>query len=235
MLISAAHQMFPEDVAGEGAIMAWDSRGRLVAVMQKGPDGQTIEPRGLTFDVDDLLISDMTQGRDAILRATIDDFRLLDCNHNDVPDRCEIESCLPDDLHCRDCNANGVPDGCERDCNESGVPDECEPISGGDFTGNGEVNLDDFFAFTDCMAGPTRPPTPGQSNCTDACLDAFDFEEDGDVDLDDFGALQQAFGQASGAAACGTLTPSTGERQGLRELSEIGGQPIVPEIGVMFR
>ena len=50
-----------------------------------------------------------------------------DCNANNVPDECDIQSGTS-----RDCNANGVPDECDiaqgtsPDCNANGVPDECD-------------------------------------------------------------------------------------------------------------
>ena len=56
-----------------------------------------------------------------------------DCNHNDVPDDCDIAEGTS-----ADCNSNGVPDECDiagiasEDCNDTGVPDECEvPPPGG--------------------------------------------------------------------------------------------------------
>ncbi len=107
LLISAASMMRPGDPPGAGAIMAWDQRGRLVGVMRKGPNGEDIEPRGLRFKFKDLLISDATYCRGALLRATIDDFGLLDCNANAVPDECDISN-----FHSQDCNDNGVPDEC---------------------------------------------------------------------------------------------------------------------------
>ncbi len=62
-----------------------------------------------------------------------------DCNHNGIPDECEvcrpvaaIETCLPD------CNENRAPDSCEiesgdaADCDANGRPDECDPDGDGD-------------------------------------------------------------------------------------------------------
>jgi hypothetical protein len=79
------------------------------------------------------------------------------------------------------------------DCNGNGVPDECDPIQAADFDGDGDVDVDDFAAFTDCLAGPQRPPDPIVPGCADACLDAFDADGDEDCDLDDFAAFQEAF------------------------------------------
>jgi hypothetical protein len=56
-----------------------------------------------------------------------------DCNHNGIPDECDIASGTS-----HDCNANGVPDECDvaddtsKDCDGNGTPDECQPDSDGD-------------------------------------------------------------------------------------------------------
>ena len=44
-----------------------------------------------------------------------------DCNHNGVPDECDIAS-----GYSSDCNGNGVPDECDPDCNQNQVPDDCD-------------------------------------------------------------------------------------------------------------
>jgi len=213
LLISVASQMSPDGVSGKGAVMAWDQRGRLVAVLRKGTDGQDVEPRGLTFVDDELLASDTTTGQGALLRVTIEDFGLPDCNVDGVPDGCQILDCLDGETWCQDCNDNGVLDGCEEDCNNNSipdecdiegagstdcnrnyVPDECETVAGGDFDSDGHVDLGDLSAFTDCMAGPGASPEPQLSGCVDTCLQAFDFDSDDDVDLQDLTALQVAFG-----------------------------------------
>ena len=55
----------------------------------------------------------------------------IDCNHNGIPDECELPGGTT-----QDCNANGSPDHCEillgaaADCNGNWVPDECD-VSGG--------------------------------------------------------------------------------------------------------
>jgi len=104
-----------------------------------------------------------------------------------------------------DCNSNGVPDwqdiaDCEgdpacSDCNDNGLPDECDSISGGDFDADGDVDLDDYSAFAECMAGPEIPPTPPAAECSEACLDAFDHDSDSDVDLADFIEFQAVFAE----------------------------------------
>lgn len=94
-----------------------------------------------------------------------------DCNHNRVPDDCDISS------------------GVSADVNGNGVPDECEVV--GDWDGDGDVDLHDFAALTDCLSGPWQQPGflwPGV-----ACLQAFDLDADGDVDLRDFAVFSRLF------------------------------------------
>jgi hypothetical protein len=64
----------------------------------------------------------------------------------------------------------------------------------GDFDTDGDVELDDYAFFADCMAGPGATPSPALPDVTPQdCLDAFDFEPDDDVDLADFEGFQLAF------------------------------------------
>ncbi len=49
------------------------------------------------------------------------------------------------------------------------------------------VDLEDYAALADCMAGPNATPNPPLAGVTfQDCLDAFDFDEDSDVDMRDF-------------------------------------------------
>ena len=57
---------------------------------------------------------------------------------------------------------------------------------GGDYTGEGHVDLGDFAYWPDCMSGPAMGYVAPQCQ-------AFDFDLDGDVDLVDFGGFQSAF------------------------------------------
>jgi len=142
-----------------------------------------------------------------------------DCNTNAIPDGCDITSGTSEDYDLNsvpdecdpDCNTNSVPDACDiscvtgncashplgcgvsLDCNSTGVPDECETIAAGDFDVDSDVDLDDFAAFVDCMAGPDTPPDPTASACVQACQDAFDWDDDNDVDLADFAEFQALF------------------------------------------
>ena len=98
-----------------------------------------------------------------------------------------------------DCNTNGVADACDLedetsiDCNGNWIPDECDTMEGGDFDADGDVDLDDYAALADCLAGPNEIPSPSATECVDACLAAFDANADNDVDLTDFAVFQLEF------------------------------------------
>lgn len=80
-----------------------------------------------------------------------------------------------------------------RDCNDNGAPDDNETIAGGDYNGDGTVDVDDLSALTPCFAGPDLPPPAAEPACLAICLDAFDENNDGDVDMSDVAAFQVAF------------------------------------------
>ncbi len=61
-----------------------------------------------------------------------------------------------------------------------------------DADGDGDVDLDDYSFFTDCLNGPDQMPTPTQIT-PQACLEAFDTQYDQDVDLEDFSTFQESF------------------------------------------
>jgi probable HAF family extracellular repeat protein len=66
----------------------------------------------------------------------------------------------------------------------------------GDIDGDGELGLDDFGQFTDCVSDPQGDPLPSEPGVTPAhCISAFDRDFDGDIDLYDFGGLQIGLGQ----------------------------------------
>ncbi|MCP4592291.1 MAG: hypothetical protein GY842_16280 [bacterium] len=95
-----------------------------------------------------------------------------------------------------DCNTNGVLDECDIadgtdvDCNGNLIPDECDAIGAGDFDADGDVDLEDYAALADCIAGPGVLPDPTAPECADVCLDAFDSEYDLDLDLADLAEFQ---------------------------------------------
>jgi hypothetical protein len=70
-----------------------------------------------------------------------------------------------------------------------------QPDLPGDFDSDGDVDLDDYTVFADCLAGPDALPSPSLPGVTPQnCLDAFDFDApDGDVDVEDFSAFQATF------------------------------------------
>jgi len=64
-------------------------------------------------------------------------------------------------------------------------------IMPGDLDEDGDIDLTDYAAFVQCVAGPgnTTPPLA----CQQQIFDASDFDGDGDVDFRDFGGFQRAF------------------------------------------
>ena len=61
----------------------------------------------------------------------------------------------------------------------------CDPH---DWDDDGDVDMDDFAYFADCMAGPDATPDPETE-----CLEVFDADMDGDVDSLDFAEFQLLF------------------------------------------
>ena len=61
-----------------------------------------------------------------------------------------------------------------------------------DFDQDGDVDLDDYEVFYDCMAGPDETPVPSGTTADD-CLQAFDFDDDDDVDAQDFTSFMGVF------------------------------------------
>jgi hypothetical protein len=78
-----------------------------------------------------------------------------------------------------------------KDCSSNGIPDECDRDLGGDWNNDQFIDLVDHSFLIDCLAGPGS--VPGDLECFDLCLAAFDNDHDGDVDLIDYQWFQQAF------------------------------------------
>ncbi|HNQ21817.1 MAG TPA: hypothetical protein PKK06_01860 [Phycisphaerae bacterium] len=65
----------------------------------------------------------------------------------------------------------------------------------GDYDDDGDVDLTDYAAFEDCLAGPDTPPQPAAGTCEAElrCLVSFDLDDDEDVDLADFAQFAALF------------------------------------------
>ncbi len=62
-----------------------------------------------------------------------------------------------------------------------------------DADGDGDVDLDDYAMFLDCLMGPEAAPAPVLGLTAQDCLDVFDADADGDVDLADYMSFTAAF------------------------------------------
>jgi len=64
----------------------------------------------------------------------------------------------------------------------------------GDYDEDGDVGLDDYAVFHDCLAGPGAEPAPSLPGVSPQdCRNAFDFDDDTDVDLADAPPLLAGF------------------------------------------
>ena len=62
----------------------------------------------------------------------------------------------------------------------------------GDADRDGDVDINDYVVFTDCLSGPNVTPTPEQTTL-EQCWCVFDFDSDLDVDSSDYAAFSKAF------------------------------------------
>ncbi|MCH7527442.1 MAG: hypothetical protein IID39_08400, partial [Planctomycetes bacterium] len=60
-----------------------------------------------------------------------------------------------------------------------------------DFDSDGDIDLDDFRVFTQCVTGPDRSDPP--FTCPDGAFTTADLDYDLDVDSADFAVFQQTF------------------------------------------
>ena len=63
----------------------------------------------------------------------------------------------------------------------------------GDIDGDGDADLIDFRAFSECLSGPGGTPYPPVPMTAEDCRGPFDFDVDGDVDLDDFAEFMDGY------------------------------------------
>jgi len=90
-----------------------------------------------------------------------------------------------------DTDGDGVTDGDEVAAGTS--PTFALVILAGDSDFDGDVDLDDYASFADCVMGPGSTPAPAPPMTAENCLSAFDLEADGDVDLSDSAVFQRIF------------------------------------------
>ncbi|MFQ5806182.1 MAG: cohesin domain-containing protein [Phycisphaerae bacterium] len=90
-----------------------------------------------------------------------------DCNHNGIPDDCDIM-----DGTSLDCNANGIPDECDldegisADCNDNNVPDECDIVDGTSIDSNGDHIPDEC---QDCNGNGVLDPNDIANGTSEDC------------------------------------------------------------------
>ncbi|MCB9849400.1 MAG: S8 family serine peptidase [Phycisphaerales bacterium] len=89
-------------------------------------------------------------------------------------------------------NSDAIPgEGDATDQDFSLVCYNCKDLTiRGDYNDDGDVDLGDYAAWTDCMTGPGGGPV-------DPSCDAFDLDTDDDVDAQDFSAFQSILGGGS--------------------------------------
>ena len=86
-----------------------------------------------------------------------------------------------------------IADGTSLDCDGNGIPDECESWAPGDFDGNEDVDLVDYWVFESCFSGSCVDSPCDPALYADPCCAIGDSDSDGDVDLGDFARFQVAF------------------------------------------
>lgn len=74
-------------------------------------------------------------------------------------------------------------------CYDDYTLDVCAPVD----ADPGALDVGDYQALYDCLAGPEIPPDPNDPECLSACLVMFDFDDDGDTDLADVAVFQRMF------------------------------------------
>jgi hypothetical protein len=175
--------------------------------------------------------------------------RLFDCNHNGLPDQCDVD-CNDNGVvdECEllsrtdDCDENGVIDECEseEDCDDNGIVDLCQP----DTDGDGVIDLCD-----DCPDNPAKSAEgicgcdvldldtdlDGVVNCVDRCVgfpDDQDLDGDGVPDGCDNCPAQANAGQADlDGDGVGNICSTVGDLDGDGVRDLIDNCPLAPNVG----
>jgi len=66
-------------------------------------------------------------------------------------------------------------------------------VDAADLDADGDVDLEDYAGFAQCIRGPGKPPDPPPPLTVADCLEAFDADGDKDVDLGDYAGVQEAY------------------------------------------
>ena len=162
MEIFADHSM---SSAGSGYLHGVDAAGNVLP-------GFPLRPRGATY-MNGATIGDVDGDGDCELGVVSSHDTGADVNLYDLPDACSPYGPAWTTYHAHHRRGGQFHPGF------------------GDADADGDVGLDDFLAFAECLTGPWQAAdfTPPSMDCRLA----FDLNEDGDVDLDEFAAFQEVF------------------------------------------
>jgi len=96
---------------------------------------------------------DLADGLKSIIYEACDSVN--DCNHNDIPDVCELDAGTLED-----CDSSGRPDVCEADCNGNGYHDSCDIAWGTSYDTNTNGAPDECEAIELMLADADLEWTP---------------------------------------------------------------------------
>ncbi|MCI0636057.1 MAG: VCBS repeat-containing protein, partial [Actinobacteria bacterium] len=147
------------------AIFLNDGQGQFGEALMSPAAGAARDLTGGDFNGDGALdVAALGSGSVTVLAATLEPPAARDCNHNSVPDSCDIAGGIAEDL-----DTNGIPDECEFL--------EPEPLfRRGDANGSGALEIADAIGSLGFLFGGGAQPS---------CLDAVDIDDNGRIDVSD--------------------------------------------------